>query len=155
MQRRITVRGIVINDKGHLLAQKFRQEDGSESDYWGTPGGGLDPGEILTDCLHREMIEETGIAPTIGKLLFMQQYTSTHPDGSMREYLEFFYHVENYQDYETIDLSKTTHGQEELTRCEFVDANVENILPKFLQEVNLQSAINGTSPVMLATYMQQ
>lgn len=71
--RRTNVRGIIYRD-GKLLVTKFRQEDDSESEYWGTFGGGLDIGESIADGLHREMIEETGIAPKIGKLLFIQQF---------------------------------------------------------------------------------
>lgn len=80
--RRIAVRGIAFED-GKLFAVKHKEKM-VPSDFWAIPGGGLDPGESLEDGLHREMIEEMGVAPKIGKLLFIQQYRS-----EKREFLEF------------------------------------------------------------------
>lgn len=152
MERRITVRGIAHLD-GKILAQKFKQTDGSESDFWGTPGGGLDPAESLHDGLYREMIEETGIAPKIGRLLFMQQFLFTRHNGDVREQLEFFLHIENPEDYIAIDLAKTTHGLLELTRCEYIDPTTENILPEFLQTIPIAEYVTGNQPVYIADYL--
>ena len=66
--RRVTVRGIIIKD-GKLFAQRLNKKGGGVNDYWCTPGGGLDDGESLYDGLTREMIEETGVKPVIGRLL--------------------------------------------------------------------------------------
>lgn len=75
-QRRIAVRGIIFKD-GKLLGQQTKHPEGEAAhDYWCTPGGGLEGGESLHGGLHREMIEETGIGPRIGKLLFVQQYSN-------------------------------------------------------------------------------
>jgi len=37
---------------------------GEATGAWYTPGGGLDPGESPLDCARRELLEETGLAPT-------------------------------------------------------------------------------------------
>ena len=79
--RRTNVRGIIYSD-GQLLVTKFRQEDNSESERWGAFGGGLDIGESILEGLHREMIEETGIAPKIGRLLFIQQFYDGEKNSS-------------------------------------------------------------------------
>ena len=142
--RRINVRGIIFKD-GKLLAQQLTPgSDGLTRDYWCTPGGGADDGESLHQALHREMIEETGIAPKIGKLLFIQQFH----DGS-KEQLEFFFHIENPDDYEVIDLSATTHGLEEVTNVAFIDPSMNNVLPKFLGTLNIQSCLDDTLPVRI------
>ncbi len=154
MERRIAVRGIAYLE-GKILAQQFKLKDGGETDYWGTPGGGLDPAESLADGLYREMIEETGIAPKIGKLLFTQQFLFTHHNGDVREHLEFFLHIENPEDYTVIDLAKTTHGLHELTRCEYIDPVKETILPKFLQTLPITDYISGNEPVYLADYLSE
>ncbi|HMH70374.1 MAG TPA: NUDIX domain-containing protein, partial [Candidatus Saccharimonadales bacterium] len=92
--RRVSVRGIIFKD-GRMLAQQLKPgSDGKVRDYWCTPGGGLEANESLHDGLHREMIEETGIAPKIGKLLFIQQFAERET-----EFLEFFFHIENPEDY--------------------------------------------------------
>ena len=141
--RRTNVRGIIYRD-GKLLVTKFRQEDDSESEHWGTFGGGLDVGESLTTGLHREMIEETGIAPKIGKLLFIQQFH----DGE-KEQFELFFHIENPEDYSEIKLEETSHGILELTRSEFVDPKSSFVLPAFLSTVDIAAHINGDLPVLL------
>lgn len=141
--RRTNVRGIIFRD-GKLLVTKFRRENESESEYWGTFGGGLDDNEPITDGLHREMIEETGIAPKIGKLLFIQQFY----DGEQEQF-ELFFHIENYEDYEHIHLEDTTHGMQELTRCEFLDPSTHFIKPTFLSTVDIAAHITGNEPVLI------
>jgi ADP-ribose pyrophosphatase YjhB (NUDIX family) len=137
MDRRITTRGIIYKN-GKIFAQKLKRGEGT-TDYWCTPGGGLDPSESLHAGLVREMIEETGIAPEIGKLLYVQQYR----EENGREYLEFFYHVTNVDDYETIDLASTTHGEIEVAEYGFIDPAKENILPKFLQTADIAKDIEA------------
>ncbi len=141
--RRVNVRGIIFKD-GKLLVTKFRQGDDSESAHWGTFGGGLDIGESLTNGLHREMIEETGVAPHIGKLLFMQQFSVEE-----KEYLEFFFHIENVDDYSAIDFSTTSHGELELVRHEFLDPKTNHVLPAFLQTIDIADYITNNKPVYI------
>jgi ADP-ribose pyrophosphatase YjhB (NUDIX family) len=146
-KRRIGVRAIIFKD-GQLLANKFPTETG-ETDYWATPGGGLDPHESLTDGLTREIIEETGIVPHVGRLLFVQQFRSERPDRS--EELEFFFLVTNPEDFTTITLSETTHGAHELTRCEFIDPRAEVLLPAFLQTIDIVEFTTRQQPVYFYT----
>jgi ADP-ribose pyrophosphatase YjhB (NUDIX family) len=146
--RRITTRGIIFKD-GKLLCQLLKPgADGAAREYWCTPGGGLDPDETLHDGLSREMIEETGIAPKIGRLLFVQQYKG-ESHGELVEQLEFFFHVENPEDYHTIDLAATTHGELEIEHVEFVDPRRHEVLPAFLQSVDIQAYIDGKEPPLV------
>ena len=135
--RRVTVRGIIIKD-GKLFAQRLNKKDGGVNDYWCTPGGGLDDGESLHSGLTREMIEETGVAPVIGKLLFVQQYAD-----QKREYLEFFFEITNADDYGQIDLTSTTHGAIEVAEFGFIDVMKERILPESLQKLEITSLSVG------------
>ncbi len=142
--RRVNVRGIIFKD-GKLLAQQLTPgSDGIIRDYWCTPGGGVNIGESLHQGLHREMIEETGIAPKIGKLLFIQQFH----DGT-KEQLELFFHIENANDYDAIDLSQTSHGEAEITRVDFIDPKMTNVLPAFLQTIDMEQYITSTLPVFV------
>jgi 8-oxo-dGTP pyrophosphatase MutT (NUDIX family) len=141
-ERTINVRGIIYKD-GKLFAQQLTPDHlGNERDFWCTPGGGLDDNEPLVEGLKREMIEETGVEPVIGKLLFIQQFT----DGS-RENLEFFFHIENVNDYENIDISKTSHGELEIKQVGFIDPSTNDLLPKFLQTVDILDYITNDKPV--------
>jgi ADP-ribose pyrophosphatase YjhB (NUDIX family) len=139
--RRVNVRSIIFKD-GMIFAQELKANT-----YWSTPGGGLEPDESLTVGLYREMIEETGIAPIIGRLLFIQQFH----DGN-REQMEFFFHVTNADDYDTtIDLSATSHGELEVSRCQFIDPTSSNILPEFLQTIDIRSYIENNLPVYVTS----
>jgi 8-oxo-dGTP diphosphatase len=146
IERRVNVRGIVAKD-GKILAQQLTPgiDKISRDDWMCTPGGGLEAMESLEEGLAREMIEETGISPKIGRLLFIQQFVR----GNGVEQLEFFYLIENYQDYQSIDLSKTSHGIEEVKWVGFVDPKSANVLPKFLQEIDITDFIQNNRPVRL------
>jgi 8-oxo-dGTP pyrophosphatase MutT (NUDIX family) len=144
-ERRITTRGIIFKD-GKMLAQELMPaRNGQKRDYWCTPGGGLEAGESLHAGLEREMIEETGITPVIGKLLFIQQY-----EDEEKEFLEFFFHITNADDYETIDLSTTSHGEIEVENVDFIVPHEHNVLPAFLQTIDIQAYIDTDLPVVMA-----
>lgn len=149
-KRRINVRAIIWND-GKLFAVKHKSENGGESSYWCLPGGGLDPFESLEDGITREMIEETGITPQVGRVLFVQQLKSGRKGRD--EELEFFFHVTNHQDFQQIDLTTTSHGDIELSRFGFIDPTKEFILPDFLQNVAIENHINTVQPVALYDYL--
>jgi len=55
---------IVVNDPGEILMIR-RTDNGN----WAVPGGGMDPGESITDAAVRETREETGITCTITGLV--------------------------------------------------------------------------------------
>lgn len=130
MHRRIAVRAIILQGDKLLCARLQSTEAAPQNgSFWCTPGGGLDPGESLHDGLIRELVEETGVRPKIGPLLYVQQYSD-----AANEYLEFLFAVTNSEDYAQIDLEKTTHGMQELQEIAFIDPKSENILPTFLTE---------------------
>jgi 8-oxo-dGTP pyrophosphatase MutT (NUDIX family) len=128
MERRVTVRGI-IEKEGKLFCVRQKHSDGSINDFWCTPGGGLEPRESLYEGLKRELNEELGVEPSIGTLLAIQQYQE-----NQIEFLEFFFSIENVDDYTSIDLENTSHGKQELVEYDFIDPRNVYILPKFLSK---------------------
>ena len=133
-KRRVNVRAVIVRGNT-VLAVKHKDEDGVENEYWATPGGGLDPHESLQDGVKREVMEELGVEATIGKLLFIQQFPSGRT--GFDEGLEFLFLVEDSPEYDTIDLSKTSHGTLELGGYAFVDPKQVSIKPDFLSEIDL------------------
>lgn len=153
MSRRIGVRGIIWHE-GKLLAVKHNRSGGGVAHYYAIPGGGLDSTEGIVEGLARELFEETGVQATIGRLLFMQQFKSQRKDCD--EELEFFYHIENSEDFLTIDLSTTSHGAQEIAVCEFVDPKaVELLLPAFLQQIDITSYIETVQAVLLVNLLDE
>jgi ADP-ribose pyrophosphatase YjhB (NUDIX family) len=149
INRRVNVRGIIFKDDKLLAQQLVPDSNGKERNYWCTPGGGMEEGESLCQGLTREMVEETGITPKIGKLLFIQQFR----DNNGQEQLEFFFLIENTEGYKTIDLSKTSHGMLEIKTSSFIDPKNNNLLPAFLQTIDIKDYINSDKPVFIYSSM--
>lgn len=144
--RRVTVRGIVLHE-GRLLCVRlkpYKDHLKRDNSYWCLPGGGLDEGEALIAGVEREMLEETGIKPVVGNLLYVQQFT--HGD---KDYLEFFFHITNSKDYLHIDLSKTSHGLEEIEEIGFIDPKTAHILPEFLKTELLSAHATNSNPTKI------
>lgn len=149
--RRVCVRGLIYKN-GKLFGQKLHNSTG---DWWCTPGGGIDPLESLHDALTREMIEETGVKPTIGRLVLIQQFTTqgktTHGED---EQLEFFFLIENADDYRVIDLERTSHGMLEIAEFGFIDPNEKNILPIILRTPEFSDALVNERPIIFYTKLE-
>jgi 8-oxo-dGTP pyrophosphatase MutT (NUDIX family) len=128
--RRVAVRAIILHD-GKLLCVRQKRYEGrpthDANDYWCVPGGGVDVGEALLPALKREIIEELGVEPIVGNLLYVQQFG--HEDT---EQMELFFHVTNAEDFLNLDLSKSSHGAIEIETVEFIDPKNHHVLPKFL-----------------------
>ena len=127
MTRRVAVRAVIEKDGKLLLVRLKPYENALGNDFWCTIGGTVDVGEPLIPALKREIMEETGKKADVGNLLYVQQFKAND-----MEHVEFFFHVTNSNDFTTIDLSKTTHGQKEIAEIEFVDPSTVHVLPEFL-----------------------
>ena len=143
MNRKITVRGIIFNNE-KLFVVRNKDKKGKPQKWLNLIGGQLEKGEGLISGLKREVVEEVGIEPVIGNLLFIQQFDET-TKGKKREYIEFFFHIKNSKDFSKINLTATTHGLKELAEVKYINpTSNKEILPQFLQKVNIQKAIvNG------------
>ena len=149
-KRRINVRAIVWRD-GDILAVKHKNDDGTPTDHWALPGGGLDPMESLQDAVEREIFEELGIRAKAGSLMCVQQFNSQR--RNFEEELELFFRVEDSPDFDSIDLSATSHGVAELADVAFVDPKKVFILPELLSEVDLTALANTATPVVVKNYL--
>jgi ADP-ribose pyrophosphatase YjhB (NUDIX family) len=149
MNRRVAVKAIVVN-ANKLLCVRLKGYAGAiAGDYWCLPGGGIEEGEALAPALHREIIEETNIAPQLGNLLYVNHFLL---DG--REHLEFFFHVTNADDYLAVDLSTASHAAEEIAELDFVDPKHAHILPEFLTTEPLAEVISNPQPTKIFTCIE-
>ena len=72
-QPRVRATGVLIEDGSILLTeQRVSAERG-----WSLPGGTLEWGESLAECLVREFAEETGLRIRAGRLLYVCDRLST------------------------------------------------------------------------------
>lgn len=80
---RVICRAIVLDERQeNILLVRNR-----DADFWYPPGGGWETGESLTDCVIREILEETGLEATLDRFLYLQEFSP----NSMEVYLEMFW----------------------------------------------------------------
>lgn len=94
--------------------------------HYALPGGHLESGEGIEECLIREIEEELGIAPVVGRLL----YVHTYADANKTQSVEFFFEVTNSADYTNIGGLNGTHAHE-LEDMMWIDQKSDiDLLPK-------------------------
>jgi len=81
---RVSVYGLLRQDnqilvQRHPLVKKF-----------GLPGGGLDLGETIVDCLKREFKEETGLSIDVEKLIEVSENFFTYENQCVQAILVFY-----------------------------------------------------------------
>ncbi len=64
--------GVIARDNSVLVGQ--RPAAGHHPGKWEFPGGKVEPGESLEDCLRRELREELGIEAAVGERLWQTQH---------------------------------------------------------------------------------
>jgi 8-oxo-dGTP diphosphatase len=71
-QLRVRVCGICVQDGKILLINHAGMNESGE--FWSPPGGGLEFGETIENCLKREFLEETNTIISIGKFLTIREF---------------------------------------------------------------------------------
>lgn len=120
----IKARAVILHE-GKILVVKHSED----SDFYALPGGKLEFGESPLECLKREMIEEMGVEPKVGRLLYVNTFIQKDADQTV----EFLFEVTNVKDYLNTEKIDGTHRYE-LFEILWADKN-ENIkiLPERIQ----------------------
>lgn len=120
----VKVRGVIIYGNKLLIVKH------KESQFMALPGGHLEYGEDVVTCLKRELVEELGVLPEIGRLL----YINTFFNDNKTEYVEFFFEVKNGEEYLNIEELERTHANELAETFWVSPDNHIEILPKQFNE---------------------
>lgn len=113
----IRCRALIIND-GKLLTVKQHKYN----NFVSLPGGHLEWGENPQECMIREIVEELGVKPELGKLLYINNFMEEE-----KQSIEFFFEVTNSKDFEKFETLERTHGFE-LDETAWVSASDETII---------------------------
>jgi TDG/mug DNA glycosylase family protein len=103
---RVAVRALVIDDDDRVLLVQYRRPVSDET-WWGTPGGGVDPGETDEQALARELREEIGLHEfELGPVLFEHVGAFPWARQLFRQMNKtYLVRVRDHEPRETIDLS--------------------------------------------------
>jgi 8-oxo-dGTP pyrophosphatase MutT (NUDIX family) len=116
----IRARAIILNE-GKLLIVKHSPT----SDYYALPGGHLEPGETPNECAVREIVEELGMTPVLGRLLYVHIFKNK----GVTDTVEFFFEVTNGADFLNLEGLERTHAFE-LAEVLWIDEKSDlNLLP--------------------------
>jgi ADP-ribose pyrophosphatase YjhB (NUDIX family) len=74
--------GGVIVDQGRVVLIKRRFEP--LAGQWSLPGGAVDVGETLVECVAREMLEETGLVVEVGPVIEVFDRIIRDPEGRVQ-----------------------------------------------------------------------
>lgn len=77
MPQKIIGVGVIWNEQGQILIDR-RLQSGVLGGLWEFPGGKIEPGETVEDCIKREIKEELGIDIEVGKHLITIEHVYTH-----------------------------------------------------------------------------
>lgn len=124
----VRVRGIILSDS-KLLAVKHPHN----MNFCALPGGHLDWGENIKKCLEREIVEELGVRPKIGRLLYVNNFL----DGETTQSIEFFFEITNGYDYKNLESVTKTHAHEIAEVCWITPTDNMPLLPKGGKEIDL------------------
>ena len=77
---------ILVDRRGHLLLQHRDEHAPRAADQWGMVGGHVEAGEDFDTAVHRELLEETGVATGPGDLVLWQEAEFAYSDGYTGSY---------------------------------------------------------------------
>jgi 8-oxo-dGTP diphosphatase len=69
------VAAAIIISKGKVLIARRKQGD-SHQGFWEFPGGAVEAGETVEECLSRELMEELGVEATVADVIARNEHRS-------------------------------------------------------------------------------
>lgn len=117
---KVRCRGIILH-QDKLLVVSHR----ADKSIYALPGGHLENLENPLECIEREMVEELGIKPNVGRLLYVHNFIS--PDSHD---IEFFFEILNSNNYINLEKLSGTHKHELVDIRWISKDNKINLLPE-------------------------
>jgi len=115
----IRCRAIILHE-GKLLVVKHSVEN----TYYALPGGHLEWGEDMKECMSRELEEELGIKGDVGRLFYVNNFVGNETNYIAKgtQSIEFFFEIKNSADYANMNKA-TGLDAEEIYEIKWVGKN--------------------------------
>lgn len=136
---RISCRGLILHE-GKILLQNM-----DDRSFWNVPGGGYELSDkSVTDCVVREVFEETGLDSEAIRLFFVQEYQTEET-----EQIELFFvlkplNIDDYTEYHKDPCSPESKNR--LKWFSLKEAGSIELKPEFLQN-KLTILLENESPI--------
>jgi len=105
----LRVYGILINDRNEVLLSRERRNGHEFTKF---PGGGLEFGEGIKDCLQREFREELDIDIAAGELFYVTDFFQQSAFHKDHQLISFYYTVA-YPDWQLLPIEELKAGTED------------------------------------------
>lgn len=124
---------IVVRTRGIILCgdELLVVKHSHDHNYYALPGGHLEYGESVLECMEREIIEELGIKPRIGRLLYIHDFIDKDDE---KQSVEFFFEILNASDYKNLEGVMRTHLHEIVELIWIKPEGNEILLPSSLNK---------------------
>lgn len=130
---KIRCRALILKE-GKLLVVKHTVDD----NYYALPGGKLEKGENIQECIIREIQEELGVTIQNPKLAYIYKWE----DYKNRDNIEFFFLVENGKDFVDLTNNNQSHDFEIFEILWMNKGDDINLLPAQLKNEFLENNFN-------------
>jgi molecular chaperone GrpE len=97
----LTIKAVVVNNDKVLVLRRSKKEKFNKKAY-DLPGGHVDKGESVEECLEREIRDETGLDAEVGDILSVEEYPKDHEMFDKMKALRFIAYT-NSDDVELSD----------------------------------------------------
>ncbi|MBD2627525.1 8-oxo-dGTP diphosphatase MutT [Trichormus variabilis] len=114
---------VIWNNQEQILIDR-RRPGGTMGGLWEFPGGKIEPGETIEECIQREIYEELGIEITVGEHLITIDHTYKHLQVTLT--VHHCYHLTGVPQAIECDEIRWVKW-DELDQFTFPEANVEII----------------------------
>lgn len=133
------VKALIKNKEGKVLVLKQSDSTITGVNQYHAPGGIVEFGETVTECVAREVEEEVGIRPTVGNLFDVGEWTAVRDDLYM-QFVGLFYICE-LPSYDFVLEEKEASeeywvGLDTINSIDILEPS-KSMVKRFLEEVQL------------------